>query len=296
MTDRKKGILARLALFGAAIVWGSSFFVVKGAVDFLPPALLQAVRFGAGALLLCAVFPKQLRRLTQRDWAKGFLIGACLAVATLIQNIGIQYTTPGKSAFLTTVYCVLVPFLFWIVRGEKPTPKRFIAAFFCFCGIALVSLDGTLLMGKGDLLTLVSGLLYALHIVLIASLGKTMDPVGLTVVQTAWAGVLSWIYALIVDGSPAAYNWDIWPQVLYLALFATAGGYLLQIVGQKNTPPAAASLILSLESVFGVLFSVLFYGEQVTVRLGIGFLVIFLSILISEMNWRKRPSLCRKAN
>ncbi|MEG0767544.1 MAG: DMT family transporter, partial [Clostridia bacterium] len=252
--------------------------------------------FSVGALLLCAMFPKRLRQLTTRDWTRGLLIGACLAVATLIQNIGIQYTTPGKCAFLTTVYCVLVPFLFWIVRGEKPTLQRFIAALVCFGGIALVSLDGTLSMGKGDMLTLASGLLYALHIVLIAALGNTMDPVCLTVVQTAWAGVLSWIYALIVDGSPAAYNWDIWPQVLYLALFATAGGFLLQIVGQKHTPPAAASLILSLESVFGVLFSVLFYGEQVTVRLGIGFAVIFLSILISETNWKKRPGLCEKVN
>ena len=128
MNERRRGVLSRLALFGAAIVWGSSFFVIKGAVDYLPPATLQAVRFSVGALVLGAIFWKKVKRLTGSDWLRGLLVGAFLGAASLVQNVGIQDTTPGKNAFLTCVYCIIVPFMFWGVRGERPQAKRFVAA------------------------------------------------------------------------------------------------------------------------------------------------------------------------
>ena len=281
--NQRRAILSRLALFGAAIVWGSSFFVIKGAVDYLPPATLQAVRFTIGALLLGLIFFKKLRVLTAGAWLRGLLVGACLGAASLVQNVGIQDTTPGKNAFLTCVYCVIVPFLFWGVRGERPQARRFAAACLCLMGIALVSLTQRFTIGRGDLLTLAGGFLYACHIVAVATAGEKIDPVALSVMQFAAAALLSWLYALAFEGPPAAFDWSVWPQVLYLALASTTLGYLLQVVGQKHASPAAASLILSLESVFGVLFSVLFYGEQMTARLIVGFAVIFLSVLISEI-------------
>lgn len=283
MNQKQIGILSRLALFGAAIVWGSSFFVIKGAVDYLPPATLQAMRFSIGALVLGALFWKKVKRLTRRDWLRGALVGACLGAASLVQNVGIQDTTPGKNAFLTCVYCVIVPFMFWGIRGKRPQARRFVAAFLCLLGIGMVSLTERFTIGRGDLLTLIGGVLYACHIVAIATAGEDIDPIALSVMQFASAAVLSWVYALLVEGSPASFDWSVWPQVLYLALASTTLGYLLQVIGQKHASPAAASLILSLESVFGVLFSVLFYGEQMTGRLVLGFAVIFLSVLISEI-------------
>ena len=281
--NQRHAIFSRLALFGAAIVWGSSFFVIKGAVDYLPPATLQAVRFSIGALVLGLLFNKKLRALSAGAWLRGFMVGACLGAASLVQNVGIQDTTPGKNAFLTCIYCVIVPFLFWGVRGERPQARRFGAAFLCLLGIALVSLTERFSIGRGDLLTLAGGFLYACHIVAVATAGEKIDPVALSVMQFASAALLSWIYALAFEGTPDAFDWSVWPQVLYLALASTTLGYLLQIVGQKHASPAAASLILSLESVFGVLFSVLFYGERMTARLILGFAVIFLSVLVSEV-------------
>lgn len=294
MNERRRGVLSRLALFGAAIVWGSSFFVIKGAVDYLPPATLQAVRFSVGALVLGAIFWKKVKRLTGSDWLRGLLVGAFLGAASLVQNVGIQDTTPGKNAFLTCVYCIIVPFMFWGVRGERPQAKRFVAAVLCLAGIGLVSLTQRLTIGRGDLLTLAGGVLYACHIVSVATAGEDMDPVALSVMQFASAALFSWIYALTFEGSPASFDWSVWPQVMYLALASTTLGYLLQVVGQKNAPPAAASLILSLESVFGVLFSVLFYGEQMTGRLVLGFAVIFLSVLISETDLTALPVFRRR--
>lgn len=292
MKDTTRSALSKLALFGAALIWGSSFFVVKDAVESLPPAALMAVRFSIAAAVLTLVFWKRVRGIRLADWPKGIALGACLACATIVQNMGIMDTTPGKNAFLTAVYVVLVPFLFWMFRGGKPRAKQFVAAFVCLVGIGLVSLDGNLSMGKGDLLSMASGLFYAIHIVIVATYARDLEPVRLTVMQFVCAAALQWVYTLGFEGGAAALaacDASVWPMVVYLAVVVSAGGYLCQIIGQRGAPPAAASLILSLESVFGVLFSVLFYGEQVSPRLGLGFAVIFAAILISEMEFKKAP-------
>jgi drug/metabolite transporter (DMT)-like permease len=281
--------LARFFLFGAAIIWGSSFFMVKGVVDHLPPATLLAVRFSIGTLILALIFQKKLKGLRRRDLVQGGIMGMWLAAGSLVQGIGILDTTPGKNAFLTGIYCVIVPFLFWASGGKRPPLRSFLAAFLCLLGIGLVSLTETLRIGKGDLLTLISGFLFAVHIVSVARRGEGMDPIALCILQFASTALFCWIYALIVEGNPFAFDWrPVWKPVLYLALGPTTLAFLFQMMGLRLSTPSAASLILSLESVFGVLFSALFYGERMTFRLVLGFSVIFAAVLISEYRPRER--------
>lgn len=298
MTDKRQAVLSRGALYLAAIVWGSSFFVVKNSVDAVPPALLLALRNTIAAVLLGLIFRKRLARMTKRDFLYCLPIGIALFLAALVQTIGITDTTPGKNAFLTAIYCVLVPFLYWLALKKRPRVKSFIAAFSCLAGIGLVSLSDAFTVSFGDAMTLLSGFLFAVHILLITTVGRRVDPMVMTVTQFAITAVLCWIYSLLAEGVPVGIASGIWPGIVYLAVFSTAGGYMLQILGLQHTPPAAASLIMSLESVFGVLFSVLFYGEQVTPRLLLGFLVIFLSVIISEADLgaifhRAKKALCR---
>ncbi len=278
----KKNVGAKAALFGAALIWGSSFLVVKNSMDMMQPHMLLAFRFTAGCLLLSIIFHKRLRLLNKDYFIKGAVIGGCLFLAYSLQTIGILDTTPGKNAFLTAIYCVLVPFFFWLVDRKKPDKYNILAAVITLLGIGLVSVNGDLSIGIGDSLTLVSGVVFAAHMVAVAKFSKDKDPVLLTILQFGYAAVFSWAVAFLFEDFPADWSVQMLGSLVYLSVFATAIALLLQNVGQKYTNPAPAAIILSLESVFGVLFSIFFYGEQLSFRLFSGFFLIFVAVIISE--------------
>lgn len=284
MKTKNISLLAKLALLMAAIIWGSSFIIVKNTVDVLPPNMLLAVRFSLACALLSVIYHKRLRLINKEYLISGAIIGFFLFLAYCSQTIGITDTTPGKNAFLTAIYCVLVPFLYWFVNHTRPDRYNFLAALLCFTGIGFVSLTQNLTIGTGDLLTLLGGFFFAIHMVSVAKLTKDKDAILLTILQFGFAAIFSVIITLLFETAPkvSAISIESVFGILYLVCFATAAALLLQNVGQKYTPPSSASLILSLESVFGVLFSVLFFGDQLTVRLVIGFILIFLSIIVSE--------------
>lgn len=281
--SKSTSVLARLALFAAAMIWGSSFFIVKNATDSIPPNYLLALRFTIAFLLLCVIFVKKLKQINRDYLIRGAVIGLFLFSGYSMQTIGITDTTPGKNAFLTAVYCVIVPFLFWIVSKKRPDKYNFFAAVLCLTGIGFVSLTESFSICFGDLLTLLGGLIFAMHIVAVSLLTKDRDPVLITILQFGYSAVFSWIVTLCFERPlPASMSSNTIWAILFLAVFATAVALLLQNVGQKYTHPAAASIILCLESVFGVLFSVIFYGETLTPRLVFGFILIFVAIIISE--------------
>ena len=282
MHTKEHGLWGRLALLAAALIWGNSFFVMKNAVDGIPVFLLLAIRFTGGSVQLALLFCRRLRRMNRRLALHGCVAGILLFAAYAVQTFGLTGTTPGKNAFLTAVYCVLVPFLNWAIIRRRPTGWNWLAAVMCLAGIGLVSLDGDLAIRQGDLLTLLGGVLFAAHLVAVSRFGEEDDPVLLTLAQFAAAAVCCWIGTLATEAWPAAWPQNAWMELAYLAVFATTAAILLQNVGQSMTPAAPAAILLSLESVFGVLFSVLFYHEAVTPRLWAGFVLIFLAVIASE--------------
>lgn len=294
MNDTAKHFLPKFALFIAALIWGSSFFIVKNAVDVFPPNILLGIRFTVGCLLLALIFWKKLKVLNFSYLWQGSILGVLLFTAYCTQTIGITDTTPGKNAFLTAAYCVLVPFLFWITEKRRPDLYNFAAAFLCLTGIGLVSLDGNFSIRFGDALTLVGAFFYAAHIIAVARFSRGKDPVLLTVVQFGAAAVCSWVLGLATEPFPTVVTLNAVLGVAYLAVFATTAALLLQNVGQKYADPSSAAILLSLESVFGVAFSMVFYHEKLTLRLGAGFLLIFAAVILSETKLsflrKKRPA------
>lgn len=277
-----RALLGRLALLGAALIWGSSFFVMKNAVAGVPVLMLLGIRFTVGCALLCALFPRRLKKLNKKHLSHGALVGALLLAAYIAQTFGLKGTTPGKNAFLTAVYCVLVPFMNWAVVRREPTVWNWLAAVMCLGGIGLVSLNEALTVNMGDALTLLGGVFFAAHMVAVSRFGEQEDPVLLTAVQFGMAALCSWALSLATEMPPSSFPENAWVELIYLSVFATTIALLLQNVGQSVTPAAPASILLSLESVFGVLFSMIFYHEQVTMRLWAGFGLIFAAVLVSE--------------
>ena len=282
MNDTLKRILPKFALFSAALIWGSSFFIVKNTVDIFPTNFLLAIRFTIGCLLLCVLFPKKLTQLNRTCLWQGIVLGLLIFTAYCIQTIGLTDTTPGKNAFLTAAYCILVPFLYWITDKRRPDLYNFSAAFLCLAGIGLVSFDGSFSMRFGDAMTLISALFFAAHIVAGARFGGKSDPILLTILQFGVAAVCSWVLGFTTETFPKEIPLNAVLGLLYLAVFATTIALLLQNIGLKYADPTSGAILLSLESVFGVLFSMLFYQERLTLRLGAGFLLIFIAVILSE--------------
>ena len=272
----------RLALLTAAVIWGSSFIVMKDTVDHIPVFQLLAIRFTLAGLLLALLFRKRLMTSGKQLLSHGAVCGVLLLSAYATQTFGLMTTTPGTNAFLTAVYCVMVPFMAWGFHRKRPTSYNWVAAVLCIAGIGLISLSGDLSIGLGEGMTLLSGVFYALHIMALSHFGKQDDPVALTIVQFAVVALLSWAATLLTERGAAFPAPAVWSQLLYLTVFATAATLVLQSVGQSLTPPSQSAILLSLESVFGVLFSVMLGKESLTLQLGCGFALIFVSVIISE--------------
>lgn len=276
--------LANIGMVVTALIWGFAFVVVKDSVDKIPPVYMLAFRFTIAFLGLALVFCKKLHEISKNDLICGGFLGFWLFISYFFQTIGIQYTTAGKNAFLTTIYVVIVPFLHWIINKKKPDGYCIVAAFLAVIGIGFLSLQGDLSMNIGDILTIICGFGYAFHMIYIDKYTETHDPVIMTILQIGTAAVISWIAAPFFDGGfPAeAFSFKIMSGMLYLGIGSTMLAFLLQNVCQKYTTPTSASLFLSLESVFGVLFSLIFLHEYLTVKMVIGCILIFLAIIMAE--------------
>ena len=286
--------LAKPMLFAAALIWGTSFFIMKNALDIMPVYYLLAFRFTAGAVLLSLVCWKKWKDFTADYLWRGAIIGGCLFLAYAVQTFGLSYTTPSKNAFLTAVYCVIVPFLYWAVMKRRPDRYNIAAALLCVSGVGLVSLNGDLSVNIGDVLTLICAFFYAAHIVAVAKVSPGKDIYLLTIFQFGVAAVYSWCFGILNETFPVEAITDpaVFLPLAYLCIMATTVALLFQNVGQIWSDPASASVILSLESVFGVICSVIFYGDQVTVPMAIGFVLIFVAVLCSETKF----SFLRKAD
>ena len=284
MREQTMTRLAKPMLFSAAFIWGSSFFIMKDALDQLPVQYLLAIRFTTGAVLLGLLCWRKWEHFTLDYLWRGAVMGVLLYLAYSIQTYGLALTTPSKNAFLTAVYCVLVPFLYWALAGVRPDRYNLAAAVLCVTGVGLVSLSGDLTVTAGDGLTLLCAVFYAGHIVAVAKVSPDRDIYLLTVFQFAFAGLCAWVGGALTETFPAAALTR--PEVLlplaYLGGMATTVALLFQNVGQVWSDPASASVILSLESVFGVLCSVLFAGDQVSARMLAGFALIFVAVVCSE--------------
>ena len=287
--QKEKSGLAKFAtplIILATIIWGSSFVVMKNSVDVLPTFWLLAIRFSASAIVLAIVFLPRWKVCDKQYLIGGTVMGFCLFVAYTFQTYGLERTTPGKNAFFTAVYCVIVPFLYWFIAKRRPDKFNVLAAFLCIGGIALVSVTGSnaSAFNLGDVLTLIGGFFFACHIVAVSKYSEDRDIFILTTLQFASFAIFSWIGVLVTQTtvSPSVFNQDLILGLAYLVIFSSCGALLFQNIGQKYTAPATAAVLLSLEAPFGVLFSILLTDERPTALMFLGFALIFLAVVCSE--------------
>ena len=288
MEKKTQSFLASCGMLVTAMIWGFAFVVVKDIVSVIPPVYMIAFRFTIAGAGLIIVFFNRLKKLTLSVFIHGCFIGVFLFLAYLVQTIGIQYTTAGKNAFLTTIYVILIPLIGWPLYKKRPHWHVFVAAGLSLTGIGLLALGGDDISGIniGDILTLLCGLFFALHILWTEKCNKEgCDTIIITMLQFAFAAFFGWILAPFMDGAfpiVAIQTPKVVLSMLYLGLFSSMICFSLQNIGLKYVQSSLASLFLSFESVFGVLFSTIFLHETLTLKMAVGCVLIFSAIVIAE--------------
>ena len=296
MNSKSTSILASFGLVLTAAIWGFAFVVVKDSLDYIGAVYMIAIRYSMAALVMALIFIKKWRLLNKQYIKHGLLSGLFLFIGYTSQTIGCNYTTAGKNAFITTIYVILVPFVVWLVEKKRPGWYEFVAAVISLTGIGLLALGtgDTAGINIGDILTMVCGVFFALHIFWTAKYGvQGDDPLFLTLLQFIVCAVGGWILAPFYDGAfplAAMQNQRVILSMLYLGLFSTLLCFSLQNTGLKYVQSSLASLFLSFESVFGVLFSTLFLHEKLTLRMGIGCVLIFVAVVLAETRFQFRKT------
>ena len=287
MGTRKVNILPQLGILLATIIWGFSFVIVKDGLELIPPVYMTALRFTLAAIVLVLIFAKKLRQVNKRYLLSGAVLGFFLSAATALQTVALQTTDAGVCAFLTTAYVVWSPFMAWAFFKKRPNKQCLIAVVFAIIGISLLSLNGGFRIGFGELLTLICGVGFGLHIVFSDKFTETQDPILLSVLQMVFAAIFGWIMAPIHDGSvdlvSMAGDGQFWIAIVYTGVLGTAVGFLLQCIAQKHLAVTTAAILLSMESVFGTIFSVIFLQEILGPKKLAGFIMMFLAVIVAQV-------------
>ena len=285
----KRSTVAKLALFLTAVLWGSTFTIGKLAAEVFSASFIIAFRFLVASLALLVVAYPQRKQLDRTYWMNGFWMGLTLFASYLLQVGGLTLdTSPGKSAFLCTTYSVMVPFFYWFVTKQPPKLRHIVCVFLCMTGVGILSLTGGWGMSAGDFLTVASGVPCAMNIVLSSLVCKNRNVLLLTTIELWVVTILAWMFVFASNSFPAAFPLDAVGGIVYLGLIATALCLFLQSFGLKYAEPAIGGMIISLESVFGVIFSVMLYHEKITARMLLGFAVIFAAILLSQWEGKEK--------
>ena len=280
-----------LILLGCSVIWGSAFVAQSAAMDLgMLPYAFTAVRMLVGAVCLMPFI--LLRRKTAlpatregkaRLLRSGMLIGVAVAVASCLQQAGLQYTTAGKGAFLTALYILLVPIVGAAFFHRKTGLWTWLCLVIGAVGLWFLSITEAFTLEKGDALMILCALVFTLQILLVDKFAPDFDPLTLCCLEFLTAGLLSFLPMAIFEGfgfqniRPA-----IW-CILYCGIFSCGIAYWLQIVGQRHLPPALASLIMSFESVFGAIFGALILHERMTGRELLGCGLIFAALVLSQV-------------
>ena len=279
----KKKRYAKLALFITAMLWGSTFAIGKIATEVFSASFVIALRFTVASIALIIVAAPLYKQLNKQYWIDGIWMGLALFISYILQVEGLAAdTSPGESAFLCTTYCVLVPFFHWFATKKRPRLLHIFCVFICLFGIGILSLQGGFSMSVGDVLTVLSGIPGAINLVLSAIMCQKKNPLLLTTIELTVVAVLAWIFVLLTDTFPSEFPMNAVGGVVYLGVIATALCLFLQSYGLKYAEASIGGMLLSLESVFGVIFAIILYHETVTLRMMFGFVVIFVAIVLSQ--------------
>ncbi|MEQ4522517.1 DMT family transporter [Nocardioides kribbensis] len=279
--DRRTTLLATAALLAMTACWGSTFFLIKDLLERVPTLDFLAVRFTIAGLVMLLVAPRAVARLSAESRRHAAVLGLVYGAAQILQTAGLAHTPASVSGFITGMYVVLTPVLAALLLRTRTSPVTWAAVALATAGLGVLTLDG-LSIGYGESITLVSAVLYALHIVGLGAWSDARQALGMSIVQLLVIAAVC-LVATAPDGVVLPATTGDWVSVVYMALFAGALALLGQTWAQAHLAPTRSAIIMSMEPVFAAFFAVLLGGEGLTLRMLGGGAMVLAAMLVVEL-------------
>lgn len=283
-------IKGSLILILTAIVWGSGFVAQSAGMEYIGANTFNGIRMLIGSFVL---LPIAFRKPKNNPTAKtennkellksGIICGIILCAASTIQTWGLAFTTPGKSGFITAMYMIFVPIIS-IFLGKKITVRTIVCAFIALCGMYMLCMTGN--QGRinfGDILTLICAVLFSIHIIFVDNLSSDVNAIKFASLQFFVCGIINIVLMFLIENPSIEIIKQCTVPILYSGLFACGIGYTLQPIGQRYAEPTAASIMMSLESVFALIFGIIILHDSPTVLELLGCVVMFVAIIIIQL-------------
>ena len=294
-------IRGSIMLFMTALIWGTAFVAQKSGMDTVSPVAFNGIRTLIGAVSLLPVIAiMNMRQSAKAEntkeqkkllWIGGVCCGLFLMAAGNVQQIGICYTTAGKTGFITALYVILVP-LMGLLLGKRIRPIFWACVAASAVGLYLLCIPaegGFGNINKGDIIVFICAFLFAGHILCIDYFSPKVDGVKLSCIQFFVAGGVSCILMLFIDPAlgytlPTLSDLQAgWFPLFYAGVMSCGVAYTFQVVAQADVNPTLASMLLCLESVFAVLAGAVLLGEGMGLREIIGCVLMFAAILVAQL-------------
>ncbi len=296
---RSQKVLGTVMLLITALVWGCAFTAQSVGMNYVGPFTIQGVRLLIGSAVLTPFIALRSARARRAGRAPtveekrltlkaGVCCGVVLALAGNLQQIGIQYTTVGKAAFVSAMYILLVPLL-GLLMGRRVRPLVWLCVALGLVGMNLLCMgEGGFRLMKGDALELLGAAGFAVHILAVDHFSARVDGVKLSCLQFLTAGLITSALMFLFEQPSLSAILACWGPILYMGVMSCGVAYTFQVLGQKYVSPTAASLLMSMESVFSVLCGMVVLHEIPSAREAAGCVVMLAAILLCQLPERKK--------
>lgn len=295
----KQKLKGNFLLLLTAVVWGASFIAQSKGVEEISPVAFNGIRSLLGGVVLLPVIwfldfkkkksCKEVQKIDKTLILGGIACGVLLCAATTLQTAGMVYTSPGKSGFITALYMVLIPIIN-LFFGKKPRPVIVVSVIVAVCGLYLMCIDSSLVINRGDVMTLGCAFIFAGHILVIDRVSPKVDGVKLSCMQFFVCGIINIVWMFIENPPTVEAVLNCKMAIAYSGIMSCGVAYTLQIVGQKYTDPTSASILMSLESVFATLSTVVLVacgweitGGTLDAREIWGCVLMFVAIILVQL-------------
>ena len=280
--NRKVEVIASIVLAVVALVWGTTYAVIKDTLSVVQPFSLMMFRFGFSALILSLMYLKKIKIIKGVDLKRGIIIGIFMFLAFYFLIVSIRFTTASKFSFIVGAYVLIVPFLSWVINKTKLDRYAIVGAILATIGLAFLTMERGAVFNLWDLVAGCCSFFFAAHMIAIEKYSGDSDPILLTIIQFITTAVLF----IILTGIKEGYDFTVLPEIKwtlgYLVIISTIIPFAIQNIVQRYISSTSTALILTLQSAFGSIFAVYYLDERMTKQMIIGCLLIFIAIVFQE--------------
>ena len=278
MNFKEHKTIPTILLLSVALIWGSTFAIMKDSLGRIDVNSFLAWRFLIAALIMVVLKPNSLKHITPTFLLRGVALGLLLGSGYIFQTFGLTQTTVAKTGFITGLYAIFVPLIAATFFGHHISKIQWFAVGVATFGMGILSLKG-FSIGLGDFLVLVSAILFALHIIGLSQWSPSRDAYALTLVQMATVGVLA-LFCSMKDGLQIPHDRGVWVAVIYSAILASAYAFMVQTWAQSFMSATSVGIVLTMEYIFAAIFGVVLVHEHVTWRTIVGGLCMMVGLYL----------------